>query len=117
VWHDFHVRRLTIRDEKGVWLEADNLHLKWRYAELLIRRFHADRIEIENLRLIRRPTMGPKGKDTGLPVSFYIDEAHARVELQPGFSLQRGLYDVGLNLVVPRRGGQRGNVQAASLTN
>ncbi len=33
IWRDARVRRLTIRDEKGVWLEANNVHLTWRYAE------------------------------------------------------------------------------------
>jgi translocation and assembly module TamB len=117
VWRDFSVRRLTIRDEKGVWLEADNVHMRWRYIELLFRRFHADRIEIGQLRLTRRPTMGPKGKEGGLPVSFFIDAAHARVEMLPAFSFRRGLYDVRMNLAVRRSGGQRGVVQAASLLN
>src|SRR5439155_18466300 len=57
------------------------------------------------------------GKAGGLPVSFFIDEALARVEILPGFSQQRGVYDLGLNLVVNRGGGMRGNVQAASLLN
>jgi translocation and assembly module TamB len=116
VWRDFRIRRLTLRDEKGVWLEADNLHLTWRYAELFIRRFHADRIEVETLRLARRPTMGPKGKAGGMPVSFYIDDARGRVEMLPAFSVQRGLYDVALTLAVHRRGGERGTVKANSLT-
>ena len=25
VWRDFRIRRLTLRDEKGVWLEANNI--------------------------------------------------------------------------------------------
>lgn len=114
LWRDFRVRRLTIRDEKGVWLQAEDVHLQWRYGELLLRRFHADRLEIGRLALIRRPTMGPKGKSSGLPVSFYIDEAKGRVEMLPGFSLERGVYDVVLNLVVRRGGGLRGNLRAAS---
>jgi translocation and assembly module TamB len=117
VWRDFSIRRLTIRDDKGVWFEADGLHLTWRYAELLFRRFHADSIDADAIRLIRRPTLGGKGEAGGLPVSFYIDEAHARVEMLPAFSLQRGVYDVALNLAVHRRGGERGTVRATSLLN
>jgi translocation and assembly module TamB len=115
VWRDFRVRRLTIRDGKGVWLDARDLHVRWRYGELLLRRFHADRIDAASLTLIRRPALKPKGKGGGLPLSFYIDEAHARVDLEPGFSLQRGLYETSLNLVVNRRGGMRGALQADSL--
>ena len=32
VWRDFTVRRLTISDERGVWLQADGLSLRWDYA-------------------------------------------------------------------------------------
>jgi translocation and assembly module TamB len=115
LWRDFTVRRLTIRDDQGVWLEADGLHVTWRYAELLIRRFHADSLDAEKIRLIRRPSLGGKGQAGGMPLSLYIDEAHARVEMLPAFSLQRGVYDVALNLAVHRRGGERGAVRAESL--
>jgi translocation and assembly module TamB len=117
VWQDFSVRRLTIRDEHGVWLEADNLHMTWRYSELFFRRFHAERIEVQTLRLIRRPTMGPKGGGGGTPVSVYVDDARGRLEMLPAFSIQRGLYDVGLTLAMHRRGGERGTMRATSLTN
>jgi autotransporter translocation and assembly factor TamB len=61
VWRDLKIRRLTITDEKGVWLEARNLRLAWRYAELLRRRFDAELVSAENIRLVRRPTLTPKG--------------------------------------------------------
>jgi translocation and assembly module TamB len=115
IWRDVAVRKLTIRDERGVWLEADNLHMTWRYAELLRRNFHADTIDIETLKVLRRPTLTSKGKDTGLPVSFHVDKAQARLELMPAFSLERGVYDVSLNLDVERSGDQRGQVRAASV--
>lgn len=115
IWRDVGVRKLTIRDEKGVWLEADNLHMTWSYLELLTRNFHASRIEAQAIRVLRRPTLTKKGKDTGLPVSFHIDSAKARVELTPDFSYERGLYDVGLNLDVERSGDQRGQVRVASV--
>jgi translocation and assembly module TamB len=117
VWRDFRIRRLTIRDERGIWLDAQNLHMTWRYSELLLRRFHADRIEVERLRLIRRPTLTPKGKAGGMPVSFYIDQASGRVQALPAFSRQLGVYDVGLYLAVQRSGGMRGTVKAASALN
>ena len=115
LWRDASVRKLTIRDEGGVWLEIDNLHVTWRYEELLRRRFHADAIDIQTLKLIRRPTLTAKGADTGLPLSFHIDRAHARVELLPAFSFERGVYDLDLNLDVDRNGDQRGKVRAASV--
>ena len=115
VWRDLSVRKLTIRDEGGVWLEADNLHMTWHYVELLRREFHADSIQIGSLKVLRRPTLTDKGKDTGLPLSFHIDRARARVELLPAFSMARGVYDLALNLEVERNGDQRGKVRAASV--
>jgi len=115
IWRDARVRRLTIRDEKGVWLEANNLHLSWRYLQLLRRRFDADLIEAQSVRVIRRPTLSPKGKDRGLPVSFQIDEARARLMLEPAFSYRRGVYDLSFALDVERRGGRSARLKAASV--
>jgi translocation and assembly module TamB len=115
IWRDFSIRRLTVRDEQGVWLDAANVHMRWRYGDLLRRRFTADSIEAQSIRLIRRPTLTAKGKDTGLPVSFQIGKAHARVELLEGFSYRHGVYDLDLALDVERAGGQRGQVRAASV--
>jgi translocation and assembly module TamB len=114
VWRDLTVRRLTITDEKGVWLEADNVHLVWRYAELFSRRFHADQIAFQELHVLRRPTLTPKGKDNGLPVSFHIDDLHGRLEMLPAFSYRRGVYDVKAALDIERSGRQSGQVAAAS---
>lgn len=114
IWRDVTIRRLTIRDEAGVWLEADNVHMTWRYFDLLKRRFRADRIEIEELRVLKRPTLTAKGKDTGLPVSFEIDRAKARIVLLPAFSYARGVYDLDFNLDVGRKGGARGQARAVS---
>ncbi|WP_309606496.1 translocation/assembly module TamB domain-containing protein [Phenylobacterium sp.] len=115
IWRDVGVKKLTIRDEGGVWLEADNIRMRWRYVELLTRNFHADSLEVETLKVLRRPTLTAKGKDSGLPLSFHIDRAHARVELLPAFSLERGVYDLTLNLDAERGGDVRGKVRAASV--
>lgn len=115
IWSDVHARRLTIRDEKGVWLEANNVHVSWRYLELLRRRFDADLVEAENIRVIRRPTLAPKGKDRGLPLSFHVDKAVTRLILEPAFSNTRGVYDLKFNVDVERQGGRSGKVAAASV--
>ena len=115
IWRDARARRLTIRDEKGVWLEANNVHVSWRYLELLRRRFDADLIEADSIRLIRRPTLAPKGKDRGLPVSFHIDRAKTRLILDPAFSNTRGVYGLGFRLDVERKGGRSGKLAALSV--
>ncbi|RAK61320.1 translocation/assembly module TamB [Phenylobacterium hankyongense] len=115
VWHDFTIRKLTVRDEKGVWLQADDLHMTWRLIDLFRRKFHADEIDVRAVHVLRRPTLTAKTKDTGLPVSFEIDRARGRLEMLPAFSFERGVYDVDLTLDVQRRGGQRGKVRASSV--
>ncbi len=115
VWRNFQVRRLTLRDEKGVWLEAKNVHLSWHYTELLRRRFVAQRLDAEVIRVIRRPTLLPKTKARGLPVSFDIGQARARLQLEPAFSYTRGVYDLTFQLDVERNGGRSGKLSATSV--
>lgn len=114
LWRDVRVRRLTIRDSAGAWLEADDLRLRWHALDLLRRRFHARDVQVGSLRLIRRPALGPSGPPGAMPVSIVIDRARTRLEMLPAFSQQRGVYDVELVADVERRGGDSGHLLAAS---
>ena len=116
LWRDFTVRRLTIVDEKGVWLDAQDLHVRWRYAELFSRRFHADEIAARQIIVLRRPTLTPKGPPSGAaPISAAIDAFAARLDLRPEFSGRQGLYDLTGNYAFERAGGQKGAISAQSL--
>lgn len=115
VFTDFTVRRLTISDEKGVWLEGRDVHVDWNYWQLFRRRFDADEVSARELKLIRRPTLTPKGKSSDLPVSFEIDALKARVEMLPAFSQQRGLFDLTGRLLIERKGVKTGHFEAKSL--
>lgn len=115
IFSDFTVGRLTISDEKGVWLEAHQVRVDWNYWQLFRRRFDAHEISARDLKLIRRPTLTPKGKSGELPVSFEIDRLKARVEMMPAFSKQRGLFDLDGRLLVERRGVKSGHFAAKSL--
>jgi translocation and assembly module TamB len=118
VWREFTIRRLTISDEKGVWLEAKNIDMTWSYAALFRRRFHAEDIKAEKVTVLRRPTMEPKSESAGMPISINIDRATTRLELTPEFSVARGVYDVVANVDVQRRnGGQNGKVAITSVLN
>jgi translocation and assembly module TamB len=114
---DIRIRRLTIADEEGVWLEADRISVQWDYLALLRRRFHAERLTAQEVRLIRRPTLTPKKDETGgLPVRISIDQAQLRLAVSEAFSYERGLFDVTAQLDVRRRGrGQSGEISARSL--
>ncbi|HYG25558.1 MAG TPA: translocation/assembly module TamB, partial [Caulobacteraceae bacterium] len=115
VFRDFTIDRLTIADEKGVWLEGRQVHVEWNYLQLFRRRFDAQEVTAEQLRLLRRPTLAPKGKSGDLPVSFDIDRLSARVEMLPAFSQRRGLFDLEGELLVERRGVKSGRFEARSL--
>jgi len=117
LFRDFRIRKLTIADEAGVWLEAENIALQWNYLQLLRRQFHAERLTAEEVRVLRRPILTPKKDETGgLPVRIVIDQAKLRLALSPEFSYERGLYDVTASLDLRRQGrGQAGEIQARSL--
>ncbi|HEX5379561.1 MAG TPA: translocation/assembly module TamB, partial [Phenylobacterium sp.] len=105
IWRDFRVKRLTISDEKGVWLEARNVAVSWRYMQIFTRNLHVDRVAAQQVTVIRRPTLTPKQKSRGLPVSVQIDAISARLEMLPAFSYRRGLYDVSGKFAIRRGGG------------
>ncbi|CAN5243704.1 translocation/assembly module TamB domain-containing protein [soil metagenome] len=115
IWKNFTVRRLTISDEGGVWLEAADLAVVWHSGELFQRRFHADKVTARQVRVLRRPTLTPKTKSSALPVSFDIDSLRAQVEMLPEFSTRRGLFDLAGDFDVERNGGASGKLNASSL--
>ena len=88
LFDDFTLRRVTITDAKGVWLEARNVRVDWGYWPLVTRRFHASEITPKSIRLIRRPEVDPPdGKPPQpMPISIDIDRFTANVELLEGFS-------------------------------
>jgi translocation and assembly module TamB len=115
IWKDFGVRRLTITDEKGVWLEAHDIRVAWRATELFGRRFHAERIDARDVIVLRRPTMAPKGaKSSAAPVSVDLDAFRFRLITRPAFSGRDGDFDVGGDYEMARLGGQKGKLVVAS---
>ncbi|WP_354070844.1 translocation/assembly module TamB domain-containing protein [Caulobacter sp. 1776] len=115
IWKDFGVRRLTISDEKGVWLEAHDVRVAWRPTELFGRRFHAERVDARDVMVLRRPTMAPKGpKSSAAPVSVDLDAFAFRLVTRPAFSGKDGDFDVNGDYEMARQGGQKGKVAVAS---
>ena len=116
IWRDFTVRRLTIVDEKGVWLDAPRpacrVALPRAVHPPLPRRRH---------RRARGPGAataqdGTQGTASGAaPISVDIDRFAMRLEMLPEFSGRRGLYDVAGDYEMARQGGQKGSVSAQSL--
>jgi translocation and assembly module TamB len=114
IWKDFAVRRLTIIDEKGVWLEAHEVRVAWRPTELFGRRFHAERIDAHDVIVLRRPTLTPKGKSGATPVSVDLDAFALRLITRPAFSGQEGDFDVSGAYEMARLGGKKGKLAVAS---
>lgn len=115
IWKNFGVRRLTISDEQGVWLEAHDLRVAWRPTELFGRRFHAERIDARDVMVLRRPTMEPKGpKSSVAPVSVDLDAFRFRLITRPAFSGKDGDFDVTGDYEMARLGGQKGKLGVAS---
>ncbi len=108
LWRDFRIRRLTIYDEKGTWLQANQVSVKWRYLPLLRRRLEIDELRAAQVQVIRRPTLAPKTVSRAAPLSVFIADGRARVETLPAFSVRRGLFDAAFKLDVERAGGQKG---------
>ena len=113
---DFRIARLAIVDARGPWLDAADLSMSWSPGELLVRRFHAERISAASVRILRGPVMAetPTRKAGRAPVSIAIDDLHLRLETLPVFSVRRGLWDVAGRLRMSRSGSADGRIQALS---
>jgi translocation and assembly module TamB len=118
VLRDFRLRRLAVIDSKGVWLDARDIGVRWRSTDLLRRRVHIESLSAGSVEILRQPVMTetkPAPSSGGLPVSIRLDRLQARLETQPAFSVQRGLFDVGAHLLLQRNGGVGGAIDAESL--
>ena len=117
LFDDFTIRRLTITDAKGVWLEASNVRVDWSYSALVFRRFHATEISAAGIRLIRRPELDPPdGKPPQpAPIGVDIDKFSANVELLEGFSKEYGRWTLAGSADIPRFGDKQAKVDARSL--
>ncbi len=117
LWRDFRVRKLTVADQKGVWIEADNLRVRWGYAELLSRRLHVRAITADRLAVLRQPIAKQQNKPPGksLGFAYAVDRVRARVELAPAFSVVQGVYDTTAGFSTDTRGPLRAQLDAQSL--
>ena len=115
IWRDFRLKRVTISDAKGVWLEADDVAVTWRFLELLRSRLHIRTLTVEHLQLLRQPVIKP-GKP-GKPSSFdyAVDSLKARVEAAPAFAGRRGVYDLTGGFDTARTGATTARVDARSV--
>lgn len=116
ILNDFRIRRVTVTDANGVWMEASDVHVDWSYWPLLLRRFHATEISAARIRLIRRPLVEPSTEPPSpMPLDIDIDKVTAEIELLEGFSQEYGRWRLAGEADVPRRGGKSLSISADSL--
>lgn len=112
----FTVRRLAIRDEKGVWLEARALSLDWNPLRLAGREVLVTRAAAGKIRLLRRPVLGPPQPHKPLPVTLTLRGLSAEIETDPAFSVRRGAFRAAGVLQARRNdGGYSARLGARSL--
>jgi translocation and assembly module TamB len=117
LWNDFSIRRVTVTDEEGVWLEANNVRVDWTYWPLVTRRFHATEITADTIRVLRRPVVEASDNPPGSsPIAVDIDKFSANVELLEGFSQEYGRWTLSGEADLPRTGAKSARVAAYSLT-
>ena len=116
LWRDFSLRRVTISDAKGVWLEADGVRVRWTYAALLGRRLQLRDLSVGRLHLIRQPVPKARAKPggPGPALSYAVDRIKARIDLEPAFALRKGIYDLGGGLEVIDHGAAAAKLDAES---
>jgi translocation and assembly module TamB len=106
VFGNFSVRRLSIVDAKGEWLQARDVALRWSAHELVARVFHAHNLRATVVQVLRRPVIEPPGPPGGgLPVSIVIDDLKTRLETLPAFSARQGVWEVAGQAEIRRGGG------------
>jgi translocation and assembly module TamB len=114
IWSDFTLQRLQIVDERGAWLEARDIRVRWSPADLIERRVHIDRLTARLVTVLRRPVLAPAARPKPRSVAIQIDAIAARLSTLAAFSIQPGLYDLSASAELPRAGGARIAAFAAS---
>ena len=114
---DLRLARLQIVDRRGPWLDAEDVEMRWRFGELLSRRFHAQAITARQLTLLRDPVLAAQPPSKGaseLPVAVQVDRLGLELETRPAFSVRQGLYDVAGGFALERNMAARGELSVKS---
>lgn len=112
--------RLELRDDKGVWLFAEHISLRWTPSDLLTRHVKVDLLHVVRLHIERPPLPGKQKKPSSTPSIPHIDLANLTVDtLELGQDLVgepaslkvnasahlRSLQDATAHVVAKRTGG------------
>jgi len=117
VFSAFTIDTVEVDDAKGGWIRARRVTVIWDAGELLARRLHVGRLWADDLRVLRAPilTKQPPGPPSKPPVTVVLDDLRLRLETDPDFSVQHGLWEVKAKVILRRSGEARAKIAAHSL--
>jgi len=116
LWSDFTLDRVTITDQRGVWLDARAVRVRWAWWRLVGRTFKADSVSARTIRLIRRPVLTAPEPRQPMALSVDIDRIFAQVELEQGFSKEYGRWVLTGDLNAQRDERMAARIKAVSLS-
>ncbi|MFI4976534.1 MAG: translocation/assembly module TamB domain-containing protein [Caulobacterales bacterium] len=116
VWRDFSIRRLTISDAAGPWVDAAGLHVSWRPLQLLGQRLDIELAECARVSLLHRPQLSQRRAGRGVSLDYHLGTVRARVLLAPTFSVRQDVYDLSGTLDATRKGSTTGRFVALGRT-
>ncbi len=64
---NIYVEYLEVRDKQGIWLKANDLHLKWKPTAYLSNHFWVEKLAIQNTEIIRRPELNAAKAGSAAP--------------------------------------------------
>jgi translocation and assembly module TamB len=116
VWSDFTVRRLTVNDVHGAWLDARQARIRWDWTQLLSNRLSVDEVDARLVTVLRRPEVERTAPGAKSQLSVHLGKVVTELELLPAFSSRYGLYNVNGGFDLRGAGGMAGHARVASLT-
>lgn len=116
LWRDFSVRRVTIADAGGPWLDVRDLHIQWDWPRLFERQLQVDSLQARLVTVAHAPARKAAARGGGSALSVRVDRFAAQVELLPAFSQRYGLYDVAGAADLERDGAATARLHALSRT-
>lgn len=118
LFSQFSLRKLSIADKHGVWIEVHDLRTVWSPFELILRRVHLQKVSAAELIVHRSPDLQPQPPQPkqNLPLDFRLDDLRLRLKTDPALSTTPGDFDVRGQARFHRNGSASGVLSAHSRT-
>lgn len=102
----FEIGKLTVSDEEGVWLTADDVSVKWSPLSLLSRHADVEKILVRSVSLDRRPVLAEaedtdSGNESGAGLRVTLEHAAmGRIAIAEGVAGPEGAYTARAALAI-----------------